>query len=324
MQNNTSRLILPEDLPESLWYEGKLCLPPDLTNVWLWLLDKCSLRSLAEQPCPKKGPTGGITQQATNEHLAWRFTTSAARVELAMLDPHSNLPQVANAFARIFSGGRIAVIDVPCGSGAAILSILTTVAELRRQECLPRIPLEVVIIGGEISESARQYADDGIQYVCDTLAKQAITIEYCNILSWHVCDKWKNTDLIQEVTLKTQNCRAMMLVIANFSGFLQTTNNWKEANPQIEELFRHCKGVNNLAIWIEPQTNKVTVPGSGFFSRLIKWFKDKLRYFVHSEQKENEPEVISKDEVNVIDPLRPKEHFTVHLAVIRFDLQVKQ
>lgn len=314
--NNTSRLILPEDLPESLWHEGKLCLPSDLTNVWLWLLDKYNLRSLAEQPRPKKGPTGGITQQATNEHLAWSFTTSAARVELAMLDPHSQLPQVANAFARVFSGGRIAVIDVPCGSGAAILSILTTVAELRHQECLPRIPLEVVIIGGEISEYARQYATEGIQNVRDTLTKQAITIEYCNILSWDVCDKPSNTYLIrEEMTLKAQNCRVKMLVIANFSDFLQHTTNLDKAKPQIEELFRHCNGVNNLAIWIEPQTNKVTVTGSGFFSRLIDWSKKTLRYFVHSEQKE--------DEANVIDPLRPKESFPVRLAVIRFDLQVK-
>jgi len=312
MQNNTSRLILPEDLPESLWYEEKLRLPPDLTEVWLWFLDKHGLRSLAEQR--KNGSIGGKSLSETNEHLACNFTNSAARVELAMLDPHSKLPQVTNAFAKIFSGGRIAVVDVPCGSGAAILSILTTVAELRRQECLPRIPLEVVIIGGEISEFARQYATEGIQHVRDALIKQAITIEYC-ILNWDVYDNLSNTDLIKKVTEKTQYCRVKMLVMANFSGFLYHKNNWDKANPRIEELFRYCKGVNNLAIWIEPKTNDVTRPSDGLFSRrVIDWSK-KLKYFVHSEQKE--------DEVNLINPLHPEKTFPVRLAVIRFDLQVK-
>jgi hypothetical protein len=40
---------------------------------------------------------------------------------------------VADAFARVFAGNKVFLADLPCGSGAATISILTTLAELRKQ-----------------------------------------------------------------------------------------------------------------------------------------------------------------------------------------------
>ena len=113
-----NRLIRNEDLPETLWRQGDrvLILPPDLIRVWLALLDRHKLRALAVQQDGTGGCIGGISREATNKHLAWHFTGSLARVQLAMLDPASHMPHVADAFAQIFSGGRVAIADLPCGS----------------------------------------------------------------------------------------------------------------------------------------------------------------------------------------------------------------
>lgn len=152
-----NRLIRNEDLPESLWRQSDrvLKLPPDLIRAWLTLLDRHNLRALAEQPIAG-GCIGGNNRDATNKHLAWRFTGSSARVQLAMLDPESDMPHIADAFAQIFAGGRVAVADLPCGSGAAILTILTVLAELRKQGRVPREPLDLIVIGINAVQAAAQ------------------------------------------------------------------------------------------------------------------------------------------------------------------------
>jgi hypothetical protein len=47
---------------------------------------------------------GGMSKEDTDNHLAWRFTGSVARVILAMLDPHQKNTNISNTLTRVFSG----------------------------------------------------------------------------------------------------------------------------------------------------------------------------------------------------------------------------
>src|SRR5690242_15726724 len=233
-----NRLIHDEDLPESLWRQSDrvLKLSPELIRAWLALLDRYDLRTLAMQQDGAGGCIGGMSREATNEHFAWRFTGSSARVQLTMLDPESHMPHVADAFAQFFAGGCVAMADLPCGSGAAALTILTVLAELRRQGRVPREPLDVTLIGGEISEHARGYAADGLNEVRAALETQAIGVRP-HFVHWDVCNQISNTDLIRQLTIHCNGCASRMLVLANFSGFLQHDKKWNDAQPQLDELF---------------------------------------------------------------------------------------
>lgn len=313
------RLIQPADIPETLWHaETKcLCLAPTLLTAWRYLLQHARLEERALQPVPE-GKIGGLSKEETDDHLAWRFSGSSARVQLGLLDPRDELAGVADAFAKVFSGGTVLVADLPCGSGAAVLTLLASIAELRRQDRIPRHPLYVKVVGGELSEFARDYASRAMDHIKDALAEQTIWVS-AEFLPWDALDKFSTADLTNRLTVLGQECSARLMVLANFSGFLQGDGKWKEALPQFESLFVHGRAHNSFVLWIEPQTNKV-LGLSGFFSRVVAWFK-KL-FSAHQTLDEQEALVVEnlgKSNASVQHPLKDHQ-FDVHLVIQRFDL----
>lgn len=317
-----ARLIPSAELPESLWRKETKCvlLPPNLVSAWQHLLEAEGLLEQALQPTPEN-LIGGESKEVTDDHLAWRFTGSSARVQMAMLDPLDNLDLVADAFAKTFSGGRVFLADLPCGSGAAVLTILCTIAELRRSRRIPRSPLYLTVLGGELSEFARAYANKAIGSLVESLQREGIFVN-AEFLHWNACDKFSNADLIKELTLRSAGCAARMLVLANFSGFLQSSGKWDAAKAQFDALFLHSRDENSCAIWIEPLTNNVTKTGGGFFDRLINWFKKQFGELPQtiSLAGEDKQPIYGASEAHTQHPLRPEHSFRSNLAVVRFDL----
>ncbi|HEY9691723.1 MAG TPA: hypothetical protein V6D15_05935 [Oculatellaceae cyanobacterium] len=317
-----ARLIPVEMIPNSLWNKEDfiLHLPPQLISSWEMLLDKYQLREKASTEAPE-GFEGGMSKEDTDNHLAWRFTGSSARVMLTMLDPLQELPQIPDVFARIFSGNKVFLADLPCGSGAASMSILSVLYELRKQGKLPRMPIHIVIVGGEISEYAQNYAKEAIDSITTELEAQAITLEF-DIMDWDVCDKFSNTDLINQLRLRSQNCSAKLLVLANFSGFLEKEKKWKEASKQFDELFRHSRSENSVALWIEPSMKKVTYE-SGFFTRLIDWFKKLFSKLIEEDKEIEQKRYDPSNPVRVKHPL-VEGTFRTNVAVVRLELPLRK
>jgi len=314
------RLIKPKDIPRSLWWpeHGRIHLAPDVVNAWQKLLHYAGLFEKAQQPVPEN-IVGGMTKESTDEHLAWRFSGSSARVQLGLLDPGGKLSGVSDAFARIFSGGTVLIADLPCGSGAAVLTILSTIAELRREGRLPREPLHIKVVGGEISEFARDYANTAINHIKASLADQAIWVS-AEFVYWDALDKFSTAALNNKLAMLGHDCTARLLVLANFSGFLQGEGKWKLAKPQFDSLFIHCRNNESFAVWIEPQTNKVLANG-GFFGRVIGWFNDLFSSFrTPEEQASLNLDNLEKSSAQVQHPLRSEQQFDVNLVVQRFDL----
>jgi hypothetical protein len=316
------RLVCPDDLPDTLWNldRSHLHLAPSLISAWRHLLGVAEAQAIALEPVPEN-VIGGIDRKSTDEHLAWRFSGSCARVELAMLDPLNHLSDVADAFTRVFSGGTVLMVDVPCGSGAAALSILTTVAELRKCGRVPRYPLHVKLVGGELSEFARGYASDGIQHIMSTLNEQAIWVEP-EFHSWDALCKFSTADLIRRLTILGDGCSARALILANFSGFLNSSGKWKDAAPQFEDLFLHSRDEQSVAIWIEPQTNSVLSEQGGFFSRVLNWFRSKFGSLIKTEETDKlTVKNLGITSAEAQHPLREDHQFRVNLVVQRFNLR---
>ncbi|MDE1716156.1 hypothetical protein [Chromobacterium amazonense] len=318
-----TRLIQPKDIPETLWdaETERIHLAPYLLTAWKHLLQHAGLEQQAMEPVPK-GEIGGLGKKETDDHLAWRFSGSSARVQLGFLDPRDELGGVTDAFAKVFSGGTVLVADLPCGSGAAVLTLLTCIAELRRQGCIPRHPLNVRVVGGELSVFARDYASRAMEHIKEELAEQAIWVS-AEFLSWDALDKFSTADLTKRLILAGQECSARLMVFANFSGFLQEQGNWENALPQFQNLFVHGRDNNSYAIWIEPQTKQVG-GNSGFFSVALDWFK-KLFSIFHTKDDQDALQVknLGKSRAKVQHPLR-EHQFNVHLEIQRFDLPLKK
>jgi hypothetical protein len=307
------RLISNESLPDSVWCSNssEMRLPDNLVSSWKKLLINNNLEGLAKTPA-EKGFVGGISKEDTDKHLAWRYNGSCARVLLSMLDPKQELTEISNAYATLFAGNRVLLADIPSGSGAAAISILCTLAELREKNVIPRHPLEVVIVAGEISLCALNYFKEQLEFIAPVLSKQAITIVKKSLLSWNVLDSMSTTKLIRTMTINSIDCQNRMLILCNFSGFLTSdSNRWKTANTKFEEIFRHSTDNNSAVIWIEPQTNNAGT----LFSKLTTWFSSKFSALLPHQKKTEQLNSTVECKQSLIDG-----KFQVHLSVYRFDL----
>jgi hypothetical protein len=214
------RLLDPSQIPTQLWSNDLaiVSLPPNLAKAYVDHIESLGLRPLSSMREPGNPPIGGVTLESTNEHYAQSFDSSVARVQLAVLDPNSDLGDTSDTIIRMLAGDRVALVDAPCGAGAAAMAILCTIAELRQSAIFPRYPLDIHLIGAELSEPARQYAAQLVELVSAYLADQAIFISY-EFVRWDVLCDISNTDLIQRIVRANVDSRPSCLVIANFSGF---------------------------------------------------------------------------------------------------------
>ncbi len=317
-----SRLLSCHEIPETLWDASAfvLQLPPILAEQYVALLRECDLVDLANQRERNDSPVGGLTQELTDKHLAQAFDGSVARAELAILDPRDDIPEVSNMLLRCLAGNEICLVDAPSGSGAASLAFLCSVAELRARNVLPREPLRVQLLCGELSNPAREYCKKLVDRVLSTLESQAISVS-TEFQHWDVTDSMSNTQLIQRMTLLSKS-RKTLVVVANFNGFLERTGKRKEAKPQLEELFRHAAvgsvESGNAAVCIEPKTNRVISSG-GTFNWLQGLLKTAWRLFARDTSSNGGSLLTSS--AHFQDPLDQSKRPRVNLAVLPINLE---
>ncbi|MNU97656.1 hypothetical protein D3C71_877410 [compost metagenome] len=271
MSTREKRLLEPHKIPKTLWLAGEdtLLLPESLRSVYAELLKERNLTHLAGERA-KEGPVGGIGQEETDLHFAQAFSGSAARVLLAVLDPKNQVGDASDTFIRCTTGTSVCITDAPCGSGAAAAVFLCAIAELRAEGVVPREPLVVKLIGAELSPSARQYAREFMERISPFLSKQAIFLTW-EFQSWDVTCELSTTDLVKRCVLASASSENKLLMIANFSGFLESNGKRKDADRQLQELFRYASTEKSFAIWMEPDMQKVT-NSTGLFA----WLSTKI------------------------------------------------
>jgi hypothetical protein len=311
------RLLDPSLIPKTLWSSDRqvLAVPSALAQAYARHIDSLGLRDLSAQRNSNDPPVGGRTVDATNEHYSQAFDSSAARVQLALLDPFDQLADVSNIIIRRMAGDRFSLVDAPCGVGAAALSILSTIAELRKLGSFPRSPLDVHLIGAEISDTARKYAEQLTALVEDDLADQAIFI-HREFLPWDVLCNISNTDLIQRVVRVNADNRPNCLIIANFSAFLEKEKKRKEASPQLEELIRHTSRSAGYALWLEPCTNTATNAG-GLLPWVTEMFSKKWKSLFLPKHISDDALGHLTSSARYVRVLNPLEMPRVNVAVVR-------
>lgn len=252
--NAAQRILDPADLPSQLFDRDAKCLrfAPGLTAGYTAVL---SAHGLLEQAAAAAHDSdiGGVRAREARQHFMTAFSGSCARLKLAMLDPHSSLREASNVFIRAFAGGRVGLLDIPCGGGAASAALLCTIAELRAQRVLPALPLEVQLVGGDISDAARQYAAELFSMIAPFLQTHGIAVT-TDFQSWDICDAHSNSAIVHRWLANSHSCREHFLLTANCSGFLQDGGHFKEAHDQLNEIFRYAILQHSTIAWLEPQT----------------------------------------------------------------------
>lgn len=307
------RILDPADIPASLYgADGIIVFPGSLAGAYRDVLQNRGLLGRADS-ATHDGSVGGATAADTANHFISAFSGSCARSKLAVLDPKGQLQDASDLFMRAFSGGRVALLDAPCGAGAASAALLATVAELRRHEVIPRLPLEVRLVGGDISHEALSYSADVLEGMRDALHKQGITINAI-FRHWNLLDEVSNTQLLHDWMVHAPDCREHFLLVANFSGFLQSGGNFKEGQQRLEELFRWAAVRRSTVAWLEPQTNAALV---AMWPKVIKrLFSKTLSLFGAANTTELEAGPLLT-EARFQHPLRSDRVHPVRLSLVR-------
>lgn len=319
--SNPVTYLDPAKLPKNLWDPdtGLLHIPENLARCYEALIDRQGLRELAGSRTRDDSPIGGIDQESTDKHFAQQFDNSVARAQLSLTNVTGEVDAASDALVRALSGGAICLTDAPCGAGAASLAFLSTIAELRKQDVLPRMPLEVRLLGAEISPFAREYARQLLEEMRPSLETQAIFLSE-QLMGWDATDKLSNTDLIQALIRGCPQPSKRLVVIANFSGFLSLSGKKKAVEPQLEELFRYASGSGNVAIWIEPQMNIATDRGGVF-----EWLSQSLNKLWHRVARlfpsSSAHGSYMTTSVMFESSLSPGNTYPIRLAVMRLDLE---
>ncbi len=315
------RLLDPADLPSTLWdpESGILYISPTLATAYTSLITRHGLENLAQSRSGKSGPTGGQSADKADEHFAQQFDGSSARVQLALLDPKRKMTPLTNGILKMLAGDKLAVMDAPCGAGAATLAVLGAVVELRAKGVLPREPLDVQLIGRELSYQARNYASELLTELQPHFEQQAVFVE-ADFDSWDATCEVSTAEFVKCINITSQTYTRMLLLVANFSDFLTSTHNWKQAKPQLGQLFLHASGESNFAAWIEPKMNKVTNESGGLFANLRKLITEPWKKFASESSESGLPKPVATSSAKFALPLNPEGTARVHLAVMPINL----
>lgn len=313
--SSNDRLLTPDQIPGCLWnpLTGTLTLPESLANAYVTLTDHHGMRAQGLEREEGAGATGGQTRSQQLDYFAKKFDGSSARAMLAMLDPKQKTGTTSDQILSSIAGNTVCMTDAPCGAGAASLSMLCTLGILRERGVLPRIPLTVRWIGGELSSDAIELSRSMFEAVTAELETQAIFLE-TQWITWNVTDPISTSDLVRASERASVSADTRLLVVANFSNALQGHRR-SAAKAQLEEIFRYSSGANSTAVWIEPDMN-ISMNKGGLFGWIRGEFSALWRRLVGPSPESGEEEPAHRCEASFVLPLKPEATNRVKLAVM--------
>ena len=147
-------LFARESLPPDLWRGGRLHLPRTLNRMYASRLEALGVLEVARLGSERREIFGGPGLAETHEHFAQRFPNSLARVLCLLLDPDGRFAAIPRDLFLTLASHHLALLDIPCGSGAGGIALLGLLAELRVSGRLPMLPLTVSIFGADVSPHA--------------------------------------------------------------------------------------------------------------------------------------------------------------------------
>lgn len=133
-------------------------------------------------------------------------------------------------------------------------------------------------------------------------------------VQWDACDAQSTTELLHTWMEHAPDCRQLLVVAANCSGFLQSDGKFKETSPNLEQIFRWAKARRSDVVWVEPQTSAAR---RGLLPRLVRWVEQSLRGLFHVRAGDDSNSGFLAEAI-CLHPLK-QDTFPVHLSLVRFE-----
>lgn len=305
--------VLPVSrIPESLWVPRKLSLPALLRTIYEGELTARGLLEIAREGIKKRGGIfGGASREETDEHLAHRFAASSARLEFCVLGPDGDFHRISDALLSTFSEGEIAVLDLPCGTGAASASLVSTLTHLRREGSLPRLPLRLSITAGDFSAPAREVFQSLLNQIVGPAGDKGIGLEF-QAAHWDATRSDSTAALMDDWFAHSHLATEWVVLITNFSGTLNNQTAFDEFKPCLEHIAARLHDRRATLVWIEPASSGKS---KSLMKRLKAFAQERLSWFFRQP---SASEGTTSADFELQHPLKDNS-FDTNVAIERFD-----
>lgn len=262
----TMRVLPTNSIPQELWIDNKLIFPENLTEAYKTQLKSLNMLEKAIEGKPdKKKPHGGVSDEETIEHFAYRFPTSGGRIEFLTISPERDTIEISNAILSTFSQGNVSVLDIPGGTGATICSLLTTLALLREKEIIPMLPLTIKIMCGDISVKAMDIYNEIIMGISPYLEKHGIMVVYSSMV-WDATRNDQTAELVDNWFELSNSSSEYVIFVSNFTGALSNNAMFESFAPSLSQITARLYNKKYTLVWIEPKKRST----DSFFKKLFK------------------------------------------------------
>ncbi len=218
---------------------------------------------------------GGQSKEDTLQHFAMRYGVSVCRAESLVIDPKRAFASIPEDLIVTLSDGPVSILDVPCGTGAAGTSLLSTIAALRASNVIPKLPLTVKITGGDYSNYSLDIYKEIIASLTSAFRSVGIIVHFTPFL----CDVRKpetTAALVDHWFQASENSEEFLAVIANFSG--EAGRSFSEVKRSFEHIHERLHDKTSSVIWIEPE-----MKGAKTYLNKIKRLMESISWFTSSE-----------------------------------------
>lgn len=270
-----TRVLPISAIPESLWHDSTLFLPELVASAYSSELEDRGLLESAKKGTSDKEIHGGFDEAATLKHFSFRFAVSVGRVEFVVIAPDENLSEVSDALMSSFSEGHVALLDIPCGTGASLGAILSTVLALRKAKVMPTLPLSISVVAGDASPKALEIYDSMISRLQPELQLQAINVSLV-LERWDATRSDHTARLIDRWFALSEGAEEYVVCISNFNGALIGAGILDAFTPCFEQILGRLYNKKSTVLWVEPATasakEKLFPKIAAFLKKRIQWF----------------------------------------------------
>ncbi|EGR1768077.1 hypothetical protein RII68_000905 [Vibrio parahaemolyticus] len=274
---------------------GILNLPDNLSSLYISKLESIGYLEYAKEyhrNANTEGPIGGSEQADTYEHFAARFSNSCARLQYVVINPKDEFGTVPDNFISSFSSGKLCLLDAPCGTGAASMSLLHLLCTARKEGRLPKLPLSVHILAADYSEHALKIFTDLLNKSQDEFVKNAIQVTTEEHL-WDAKDVASTAQLMDD--FRSHDCDEFFVIVSAFSGL--GPDGLEEIKPSLQHIQTSLSNKKFTLVHIEPQTKKAKSFLKDMVSLIQMLFKEK----------EDNPRYESRERFIWLDPVNGRE-----------------
>ena len=229
-----------------------------------------------------KGSIGGQDGDAI-EHFISRFQNSALRISYVSLNHKNEFDTISEWIKTTFSIGTVKFLDLCCGTGAGSVGLVSTILELRKQNNLADLPLNIEILGADYSEKSLEYFNNIMTRLKSQLSGTSICLSHVEKIWDAKCLTSSNALIDEFITDKNDE---FFILINNFSGI---ASNSVEIQRTLEcNIFPRFSNKKCTLVWLEPYNYKKAIR---LFKKISEWFSNSLRkMFIKGKTNEGETE----------------------------------